>query len=693
MRRTLAVLTGAMMLALALIPAAAGAADSGCDPLDRRSCLLPWPSNHFTVADDRTDTGRRLNLRPSAMPKSAKGVRVSPTEFNRADGFSPGSTILAHVPGIDLRRTGATPVTDLRRSLDRGQPIALVNARTQTRELAWAEIDPAAKGADRLLAIHPARNLARGERYIVGLGRMRDARGRLIKAPDSFRVLRDQLQTPDRSLERRRVGFERMFKTLQRVGLKRKDLHLAWDFTVASTPNATERALEIRENAFAVLGDNNLVDRVIKGGAPRYALDPATEFAPCGDDGCQPGENDLLARTVTGTMTVPCYLDRAGCPAGSTFRYRKLRKTANFQADRFLYLPQRSRNNTMQVPFRCVVPRAALTKPSRLVQFGHAPWSGQDDVLREDVQQFAQEGNLTVCAARQAGNAQEDLPTLKAAFADLNRFAKVTDRAQQGALNSLLLARLMIHPQGLVQQGAFRAPGGGPAIDTFTVYYDTISGGAFGGMVAALSPDTVRAALGTGGINHTFMLPRSADYAALEPTFRAAYPDRVQRTLLLSMLQGQWDRAESGGYAQNITQDPLPSTPLHTLLFQAAVGDHRIPNVATEIAIRTVEGVGREPLYDQDRSADKIAGYGITAASQLELGSVLTMWDGGPVRDGGLGTPIAPVGPVAPAVGADPHELPARTPAARRQRSDFFNIDARFIDPCAPTRACRAAGY
>ncbi len=693
MRRTLVVLTSAMMLALALVPAAAPAA-SRCDPLDKRGCLLPWPSNAYTVLDARTDTGRRLDLKADDMPRNAKGARVSPAEFNRADGFSPGSTILTYVPGINLKRTGATPVTDLRRSQDRGQPIALVNATTQTRELAWAEIDPAAKGKDRLLVIHPARNLARGQRYIVGLGRMRDDKGRIIKASAAFRAMRDQLQTSDPALERRRIGFERMFQTLAKVGLKRKDLFQAWDFTVASTPNATERAVDIRDNAFAVLGDNNLVDRNPKGGAPRFALDAPQEFAPCGTDGCQPGENDLLARTVTGVMTVPCYLNRTGCPVGSTFRYRKLKKTANFQADRFVFYPERKKNNTMQVPFRCVVPRAALARPSRLVVFGHAPYAGQDDVLRPDVQQLAQDGNLTFCAARQAGYASEDLGTLKAAFADVDTFPRVADRLQQGALNSILLGRLMLHPQGLVQQGAFRTPAGTPAIDTFTVYYDTISAGAFGGMVAALSPDSVRASLGTGGMNHTFMLPRSTAYTELDSIFRAAYPRRVERALLLSMLQGQWDRGETGGYAQSLTQDPLPSTPLHTLLFQAAVGDHRVPNLATEIEARTVEAVKRDPLYDKGRSADRISGFGITPSALLELGSVLTMWDGGPVRDGGrLGTPIAPTGPVPPTVGVDPHELPSQTPDARKQRSDFFNIDARFIDPCRPTLACRAVGY
>ena len=698
MRRTLAALTGATLVALALVPAAAPAATGssarGCDPLDAKRCLLPWPNNAFTVSDVRTDTGRRVKLLPSQMPRNAKGKRIDPTDFNRADGFSPGSSILTYVPNLSLKRTGAVPVTNLRKALDRNQPIAVVNARTGARTLIWAEMDTTSKPGERLLIIHPAKNLSRGQRYIVALSNLKDSKGRVIKAPASFRVFRDQLQTKSRAQERRRIGFERNFTALAKAGVKRKSLYLAWDFTVASTRNITERSLEIRDNAFAVLGDANLVDRQVKGGAPRFALDAPQEFAPCGADGCQAGESDLLARKVTGTMTVPCYLDKKGCPVGSRFRYEHLKKTANFQANRFVYVPDRIKNNTMQVPFTCIIPRAALSKPSRLALFGHAQFSGQDDVMRFDVQSLAAENDITLCAAREAGYASEDAALLHSAFADVSRFAQVADRLQQGAVNSLMLGRLMIHPQGLVAQPAFRTPTGGPAVDTFELYYDTPSGGAFGGMTAALSPDAVRASLGTGGMNYNLMLPRSTTFKPFEADFAKAYPSRLDRTLILSMLQGQWDRAETDGYAQNLTQDPLPNTPLHTLLFQAAVGDHQIPTIATEAQARTVEAVVRDPEFDAGRSADLIPGYGLTENSQLELGSVLTMWDGGPVRDGGAnGTPIPPTADVPPTTGKDPHDLPAQTLDARTQRSNFFRPDARFVDPCPPTRACRAAGW
>ena len=40
--------------------------------------------------------------------------------------------------------------------------------------------------------------------------------------------------------------------------MKRGNLYLAWDFTVASRQSLTKRALHIRDRAFKSLGDKNL---------------------------------------------------------------------------------------------------------------------------------------------------------------------------------------------------------------------------------------------------------------------------------------------------------------------------------------------------------------------------------------------------------------------------------------------------
>src|SRR3546814_1011966 len=72
-----------------------------CDPIDPQYCLFPWPNDYFTVDDASSDTGKRLNLKLLSMPKNVLAKPITPTEWNRNDGFSPGQLILARVP--DLR--------------------------------------------------------------------------------------------------------------------------------------------------------------------------------------------------------------------------------------------------------------------------------------------------------------------------------------------------------------------------------------------------------------------------------------------------------------------------------------------------------------------------------------------------------------------------------------------------------------
>src|SRR5215218_222813 len=47
-----------------------------CDPLDERACLLPWPNNAFTVPDEATATGRRLDIQADSTPANVGGAHI-----------------------------------------------------------------------------------------------------------------------------------------------------------------------------------------------------------------------------------------------------------------------------------------------------------------------------------------------------------------------------------------------------------------------------------------------------------------------------------------------------------------------------------------------------------------------------------------------------------------------------------------
>ncbi len=165
--------------------APAEAASPGCDPIDPSHCLLPWPNDHFRE-------GGRLALRDSMMPRNTEGRPIRAADYNRSNGFSPGQVIVTHVPGLDLRRSGAVPVNDMARSFAKKAPIVVIDARTGERQLIWAELDSQATNPRRrALLVHPGANWREGRRYIVALRNLRDSRGRELRARRAFRRLRD----------------------------------------------------------------------------------------------------------------------------------------------------------------------------------------------------------------------------------------------------------------------------------------------------------------------------------------------------------------------------------------------------------------------------------------------------------------------------------------------------------------------
>ena len=101
---------------------------------------------------------------------------------------------------------------------------------------------------------------------------LKDAAGNTIPAPPGFALYRDGVTTDVSAIEQRRAHFEELFSKLQRAGIARGDLYDAWDFTVASTPNITQRMLSIRDRGLADLGDNTPGDGIMQGNAPDFTV-------------------------------------------------------------------------------------------------------------------------------------------------------------------------------------------------------------------------------------------------------------------------------------------------------------------------------------------------------------------------------------------------------------------------------------
>jgi hypothetical protein len=656
-----------------------------CDFLDPAYCLFPFPNDYFTVADPSTSTGRRVAFHPASMPVNESvdlsafigapagtlvtpgGVGVDPSEWNRNDGFSPGQMVLTYVPGLDAAATGIGPITHVERSLAPDSPLVVIDAETGERHLVWGELDSyATTDATRALIIHAGVNFREGHRYIVALRNLKDKDGGLLSPSPGFRVYRDAVPSAVAAIEARREHMEEILGALGAAGIERKELYLAWDFTVASKKNLSERILHIRDDAFAALGDD----------APAFTITKVTQ---------NPDAN--RSRRIEGTFTVPNYLNKAGGVSGSAFHY----------ADPDDGLPDRMNGDaSLQANFICNIPRAALAdgndatlpvKPGRAALYGHGQ-QGQASEVNSGASsgELSNAYNFVFCATDFIGMSTSDDLTILTTVTEWSKMNMLADRVQQGFLNNLYLARLMIHPQGLVSDANFRGgPQDEPLIDRSDVFYYGISqGGILGGSLIAISQDIRRGVLGVPGMNYSLLLDRSIGFDPLRPVMNAAYPGEFDRRFLFSWIQMLWDRGETNGYAWHLTGDPLPNTPPHDVLLHVAFGDHQVTHWSADIEARTIGASIHFPAIAPGRSEDVTPYFGIPAIESYPFyGSAMIVWDTGPfdmMLD--KGTPPPPVGNQPPRVGVDPHGGPRVQPEARLQTSEFLRSTGKVVTAC-----------
>jgi hypothetical protein len=617
---------------------------SGCDPFDTRNCVLPFPNDLFTVPDPAAATGKRIGFKPEWSPANDQGKRADPTEWNRNDGFSVGQAALLRVPGIDLAKTGAAPLTDIGSSLDADAPIVVIDADTGEHHPIFTELDQTIPEADRaqdqLLYIRPAMDYTAGHRYIVALRNLKDGSDAAIPAPAAFTTYRDDVTTDVPRIEDRRAHMNQVFDDLEGAGVARDDLYMAWDFTVASTANTTGRMLTIRDQALASLG----------GDAPQFTVTTVTPNPATG-----------VARRVEGTFKVPLFLTGDGS-AGHGFM--------NGPDG----LPQR--NGTYTANFDCEIPTTALTTPARPVVYGHGLFGDRSEV-RSGAQRAMVTGyDMTYCATEWIGMSNQDVGNAVNIIHDVSTFNTLTDRSQQGILNTIFLGRLMKATDGFVADAAFQNDTHAPVLDTSALFYDGNSQGAvIGGAYLAVSPDTTAGVLGVAGMNYSTLLERSVDFDPFRTIMATTYLDPVDRVVGLGLIQMLWDRGETNGYAAHIATNPLPNTPAKRVLIHVAVGDHQVAPLTAEVEARTIGIPVHRPPFADGRSPDVDPAWNLPAIDYPSTGpGGLVFWDSG--------SPLPPIGNLPPRDGHDPHEDPRNAPAAQQQKDQFLKTDGQLIDTC-----------
>jgi hypothetical protein len=312
-----------------------------------------------------------------------------------------------------------------------------------------------------------------------------------------------------------------------------------------------------------------------------------------------------------------------------------------------------------------------------------------------NVRAMANEHNFIMCGTKWTGFADEDGGTVVQVIQDFSNFPKFIDRQHHGILNFMVLARLLIHPDGFASHSAFQV-GGESMIDPSDVFYDGNSqGGILGGVLAAFSQDVTRFSLGVPGINYSTLLRRSIDFDPFNDILVVTYPNGFDRAILLSVAQLLWDQADPSGHVNHVTSDPYPNTPAKKILYQVAFGDHQVAPLTVEVAARSNGAHIRQPAVSGSKVLPDVTPYyDIPAIPSYPFdGSAMVIWDSGnPAPPVGNQPPpeITPIDPEWTDLQfcpmqheSDPHECPRRQPAARLQKSEFLKTNGAVIDTCS----------
>ncbi|MFM2183222.1 MAG: hypothetical protein RJB61_1516, partial [Actinomycetota bacterium] len=233
-----------------------------CGERGVRGCLLPFPSNRFTVPDTSTPTGLRVSIPAEAAPVNVEGVAMSLDDQNRADGFSPSSAIVFVADGVDLAASGVPTADDIGASVDGSSPISLVDVDAGGVAWPyWAELDP----RSGLVTVRPARLLTESHTYRVTIGALVDSSGSPVVVDEP-----------------------------------------TWEFTVASAESLSGRLLSMLDQSYELLDGgfpSFTVDEVADAGGVR-TIDGTFEIPNFLDNDGSPG-----GRLILGDDGVPVLND------------------------------------------------------------------------------------------------------------------------------------------------------------------------------------------------------------------------------------------------------------------------------------------------------------------------------------------------------------------------------------------------
>ena len=528
---------------------------ASCDAVDGTRCLLPWPSNTFTVADSTTGTGLRLAV-------AQQGIIASdnPTSINRADGFSRVSPILTGFAGtLDKTTLG---------DLTTGSVRLIVEQPGETfGQIVSLKFDTVAGNStttpESLLVAYPRAPLAPATDYAVVVMNSAHFTDGTALTPDREAQVALGLAAPETSSEGALYAYDAPARAaMKAAGIDPTEAVRVWDFTTRSLldPTTDLVAMSAAERAAfdsspaASLGANGdagtSLDAGADGGTGIGIVFDSITTAPTGS----------VLTAITGRITgVPSYLT----PTGALSRDAAGGPTVAGVHD---------------VLFRAAIPVG--TGSYRIVMYGHGLGGAYDETSFD--QEITTNGAVKV-GTPFMGWTESSIGNTFALFADILSGSEIaTDELTQ----SLADTRLVQHALGgslgrllgasTINGVANPAAGRYPNTDQ-PIWAGGSLGGTMGFVYTAAEPAITAGVLNVPGGAWSQFVTYSEIFQLVRIIMTSNYPDPIDVQLGVTMSQLNFDPVDGTAWYDAVG-DHFP-----ILLEQESIGDPVLPNIGNEM--------------------------------------------------------------------------------------------------------------
>jgi hypothetical protein len=597
-----------------------------CDNLDMNACLFPFPSDFFRKAGGPFGATAHLDFGSNLPENASSGARIDGQAYMDHDGFPIYPQVNFSLEGATL--DGAPGIADIDQSLKPDAKILLIDAETGELQPQWAEFDYLAeeKGTG-VIQLRLANVLQHSKRYIIAVRNLKNAKGEVVPPTPGFKAMRDKSSTVLAGMNERREHFEKdIFPALEKFGIKRAELQLAWDFTTASADNATLRIRTMRDELYKAIGDEG----------PEYTITQVEKDldGPTGD----------IETKLTGIAKVPNFML---APVAS--KPRRLRLNA-------AGLPMIE--GTTDVLFHIQIPRSARTAATKasVMQYGHGFLGNDGEADGGWLRGHAKTHNFLILSTNMQGMDNDaGLLWFLTLPKDLGNSAYIGEEPLQGIMNHLALQRMM---KGRFTKDPNVQKDGAPFYAPDEIYYHGNSqGGTQGFVVTSMSKDINRAALGEPGISIAYILNRSRNWKEVQVQIAPKYPNVYDFASIQALVSVGWDKGDGTNLAKYNTPTPPADGTAKTLLIHAGLEDQQVNNDVTRLLARLVGATLMEPATRPV--------WGLpTTPGPISGRNVMVEFDYGIAPRTKTNRPVE--------LGDDPHDKPRVDPLIAKQMWEYF---------------------